>query len=423
MELIRHNATRLHYDLQLELNPERQIIAVRGSLVYHAPENQTERARFFLHRQFEIETLEGRRVYGYHFEKAPAISLPGFLADAAMLDIYFDPPLAAGETALIEFSYGGQLTDRTANPANVVSPDWTELGLYLPWYPCLYDKTMPALTFSLVVTAPEGITVASQGSALAQNGKYFFNWPYPTNDIVVAAGPHLRSYNFESESNRVLLHSATFGEKAIHALGEDLLWALERFAGWFGPVRPSEFTLIESPRSQGGGYARRGLAVLAGLSEREYLEQREMYLRYLAHEAAHAWWWNTPSNSWEDWLNESFAEYSALMAIRERFGQAAFDRWLERKREQANGALPLWEFDRADQSSAENRQRVENQLYHRGPVLLHHLAGQIGNRRFLDLCRAMQWSGVTETTHFLDLLEELEGKAVRSGMEAALKQH
>jgi hypothetical protein len=54
--------------------------------------------------------------------------------------------------------------------------------------------------------------------------------------------------------------------------------------------------------------------------------------------------------------------------------------------------------------------------------LLHHLAERIGYRRFLDLCRAMQWSGVQDTAHFLDLLEELENSDSRNWMEAALKQ-
>jgi hypothetical protein len=422
MEPLDHASTRLHYDLHLEIDPGKQHITVNGSLVYHAPENRTERARFFLHHQLDIESLAGRRVLGYHLEKVPPGPQPEFLADAALLDIYFDPPLSAGETALVQFAYHGTLTDWAETSTSQLSPDWIELGQSLPWYPYLYDGSTPNLTFSLQVTSPPGFTAASQGSSYQQEGKTFFNWAHPTNDIVVVAAPNLRRFTFESEANRVLLHTIQMDDAAVLSIGEDLLWTLERFAGWFGPIRPSEFTLIESPRPKGGGYARRGLVVLAGMEPHEYIEQRESCLRYLAHEAAHAWWWNAPATSWEDWLNESFAEYSALMAIRERFGQEAFDIRLRQKREQAAGTLPLWEFDRNGGLSSEDQQRVETQLYHQGPLLLHSLADQVGNRRFLDLCRGMQWSGVTGTSHFLDLLEELEGKPVRDWMEAALKK-
>ncbi len=217
------------------------------------------------------------------------------------------------------------------------------------------------------------------------------------------------------------LHSETFADETAHLLGEDLLWTLERFAGWFGPVRPNEFSLIESPRLKGGGYARRGLAVVSALDEKEYLNRRENYLHYLAHEAAHAWWWSAPSNSWEDWLNESFAEYSALMVIRERHGVETFNRLLDHKREQANGTPPLWRFNRTDTTTPEKQETVTAMLYHQGPILLNELADRIGNRQFIDLCRGMQWSGVQFTGHFLDLLEELEGKDVRGWMEAVLK--
>lgn len=60
-------------------------------------------------------------------------------------------------------------------------------------------------------------------------------------------------------------------------------------------------------------------------------------------------------------------------------------------------------------------------LYDKGPLLLHDLAERIGYLRFLELCRAMLWSGVTETSHFLALLEEVEDPETRRWMEERLK--
>ena len=427
MEQFTDNSTRVHYDLRLRLNPAGQEVGVSGSLVYHAAVDGLERVRFYLHRQFNIQRLSGRRVLGYHFEKYPKeVDYQPYFPEAGMLDIYFDPPLAAGSTGLVQFDYTGVITDWPLLSANIVTPDWVELGMYLPWYPLAFEETPANLTFTLQVMCPKEYQVASLGETERQGNIWYYNWPYPTNDIVVAAGPNLQTYPFESESNKVILHSATFKPETVALLGEDLLWTLERFAGWFGPIRPNMFNLIESPRAQGGGYARRGLVVLGGLNEGDYLSQREAYLRYLGHEAAHAWWFGAPAASWEDWLNESFAEYAALMAIRERYGVEAFNRRLERKREQVgqllpDGSLPLWGFDRNDTLTQEKQERVEAQLYHKGPLLLNDLAERIGYRRFLDLCRGMQWSGVTTTGHFLDLLQELEGEDVRAWMERALK--
>lgn len=410
----------LHYDLALDLDPRTGEIAVRGSAAYHSPLPRLERARFYLHRQFEIQRVEGARVLGYQFEELNGPGLP-FSPQAATLDVYFDPPLDRDETALINFEYSGIISQWSPESANRIVPDWAELGLYLPWFPFQYSGEPAGLTFTLKVRVPDGYQVASLGPSSYENGVWFFNWPHATTDIVVVASPDLKTRALVSAPNQVFLHTVSFSDEAAARLGEDMLWTLERFSGWFGPTRPADFTLIESPRALGGGYARRGLVVLAALNERDYAGQRQAYLRYLAHEAAHAWWWEAPTASWEDWLNESFAEYSALLAVRERFGDEAYQRFIERKRERGGDSLPLWGFERADISTLEKQAMVERVLYDEGALLLHDLAERIGQARFLAFCRARLWSGVERTEHLLDLLEEVEDADTRRWMEIRLR--
>jgi hypothetical protein len=411
----------LHYDLRLEIDPQSQFISVSGSVAYRSPQSRLERARFYLHKQLNIQSLEGKRVLGYQFETGSEPPLPN-LPQAAVLDVYFDPPLSSRDTVLIQFEYSGQITQWPTESPNVVSPEWVELGRYLPWFPLQYSSTPSDLTFTLQVSCPSDFQVSSYGRDTHQNGTWYFNWPHPTNDIVVVASTELAPRLFESETSMVHLATNSFGDQAAASLGEDMLWTLERLSGWFGPTRPSEMNLIVSPRLLGGGYARRSLVVLSGMNERDYLDQREAYLRYLAHEAAHAWWWQAPSTSWEDWLNESFAEYSALLVLRERFGSQVFDRFLERKRDRIPEHQPVWGFDRVSGDTPEKQATIERLLFDKGPLLLHALAERIGHRRFLELCRGMLWSGVVETAHFLDLLEELEGGSVRAWMETELNR-
>jgi len=411
----------LHYDLRLEIDPATQYLAASGSLVYHSPAVRLERARFYLHKQLGLHSLTGRRVLGYHHE-TDSHSPVSLMPQAAVLDIYFDPPLGQRNTALIQFEYQGHITNWPAESANVVTAEWAELGFNLPWFPFQYDGEPSNLTFTLKVVCPPGYQVSSFGRFANQDGAWFYNWSHPTTDIVVAVGRNLHNRLFESHPNRVFISTTTFSESTATHLGEDMLWTMERFSGWFGPTRPAEFTLIQSPRLLGGGYARRGMVVLSGIEEHDFLSQRQAYHRYLAHEAAHSWWWQAPLDTWEDWLNESFAEYSALLAVRERYGVNIFDRFLERKQERAAGLPPLWGFDRQGGTSTPEKQAaVDRMLYDRGPLLLHALAQRIGSQRFLELCRAMLWSGVTDTAHLLDLLEELEDKSTRQSMEDNLR--
>lgn len=411
----------LHYDLRLHIDPSTRYLSVSGSVAYHSPQPRLERARFYLHRQFNVQRLEGLRILGYHHEPSGEPQSP-FLPQAAVLDVYFNPPLNENETALIQFDYQGTLSDWPAESINVIGDDWAELGMFMPWYPLQYNGTPSNLTFTLKVSCPPGYQVSSYGRYTEEESGWFFSWPHPTNDIVIAVGKTLRPQKFESETNQVFVAASTFGEFAAAKAGEDVLWALDRFSGWFGPTRPKEFTLIESPRLLGGGYSRRGLVVLNGIHEHEYLGQREAFLRYLAHEAAHLWWWEAPTDHWEDWLNESFAEFSALLAIRERFGGDAYERFLQTKRERIQQLPPLWGFNRADTSTPEKQAFVDRMLYDKGPLLLDSLCERIGYQRVLSMCRAMLWSGVADTPHLMDLLEELEDGDTRRWMETRLKE-
>lgn len=411
----------LHYDLRLDLDPKSHFLSVSGSIAYHSPQNRLERARFFLHHQFEIQRIEGRRVLGYQFERMASPSHPT-LSQAAALDVYFSPPLRLDETVLISFAYQGTLTQWPAETANIVSADWVELGMYLPWFPLQFTDCPANLTFTLKVFCPSQYQVGSYGRGKILDGAWYFEWPHPTSDIVLAAGSSLKNTHFESDSNRVTLSSATLSQTEAAQLGEGLLWTLERYSGWYGRIRPNEMTVIESPRKLGGGYARRGLIVLAGQHNMRLRDEPAAFMRYLGHEAAHGWWWEAPSATWEDWLNESFAEYSALLALRERFGSEVFERFLLRKQERTSGTIPLWGFERRDLSSPEKQTLVERLLHDKGPLLLHALAQRIGNPRYLELCRARLWSGVTNTGHLLDLLEELEDAQTRRWFEAELKR-
>ncbi len=419
MEALPENAVRLHYDLKVHIDPATQWIAVSGSVIYHAQHDE-EKVRFFLHHQLEVEELSGAKITGYQYEK-DLVEPPPFAPQAGALDVYFDPPLRAGKTAAIQFEYDGRLDELPPAGINLMTINWVELGKEAAWYPMFYDGNLVELTYSLQVSCPEEYSPAGYGQTTQRSSTWGIQWNYPTSEILLAVGRDMQHALYESESNRVIFHAGRFSERAMQQMGEEMLWIMERLSGWYGPVRPAEFTLIESPRTTGGSYAAQGMIVIAGLSEADYLQQRPAYLRYLAHEAAHVWWRNAPTNTWEDWLNESFAEYSALMAVRERYGQEIFQRSLGRKREQAADLPALWQFKHELHPAPGGQSAVDRQLYQHGPLLLHALAEKIGNRQFLEVCRGMQWAGMRTTAQFLDILAELEGQPTRQWMEAQLR--
>jgi hypothetical protein len=67
----------------------------------------------------------------------------------------------------------------------------------------------------------------------------------------------------------------------------------------------------------------RGLINFGDMDDVAYGGNRETYARYLGHETSHMWWTGAPSEKWEDWLNGDFADNSALLVIREIFGEGS----------------------------------------------------------------------------------------------------
>ena len=372
----------LHYSLHLELDPTAQYLTVEGELVFLVPDDGMEEAVFFLHRQLDVARIDGDQVLSWEEDReteVPRIGMP----DARWLKVYFEEPLLEGEAVTLEFSYQGKVTEWNELSANVLTEDWVEIGLYLPWFP--WNDAYGDFTYDLQVLADEGWELRSAGDWQRSDYRegldsWQFAWNVPVNDIVVVASPDLKSASETVEDAAVDVHYVTISDSTASLIASDMLEALDAFTTWMENELPGRrLAIVESPRDVGGGYSRRGIIVLGGLEDEAYRSSREGYYRYLAHESAHLWWNQAPASTWEDWLNEGFAEHFALRAVRERFGEEAFQRRLETKRESARTAPPIQGLDRLDRSTPARAQGIQAALYDLAPLLLQQLEEPVGS--------------------------------------------
>ncbi|HZK10552.1 MAG TPA: M1 family aminopeptidase, partial [Clostridia bacterium] len=161
----------------------------------------------------------------------------------------------------------------------------------------------------------------------------------------------------------------------------------------------------------GGGYCRDKLIVLTtstdGSIENNIKdaspEQQIKTFRFIAHELAHLWWLKAESTSWEDWLNESFAEYSSLMATRDFYGEKEFLRLINLYKEKTLNLPAVRGIDRSDQDAF-------NVLYAKGPTLLYQLEIMIGAVAFKELLNNIHMKKINNTLDFLDELTLLTSK-------------
>ena len=407
-----------HYTINLKIAPQEQFLDARVALALHAPANGISHAEFFLHNQLVVAKVMGQKLAGYRFDQDSPSSIP-YLPECGVITLEFSEPLEKGERIELEFEYRGKITKWPEWSANIISDEWTELGLYFPWFP--YHPDDGDLTFSLDVECDPVYRMCSYGECVRHGDTWHTEWDQPTNDIVIALGKKLDKQSIQEENRVVRVNSVTLSQSTANMMLKDVSSILTCYAKWFSDQVPSQVSIIQSPREKGGGYTRRGLIVLGGLHDQQFVERREAYSRYLGHEIAHLWWWKAETTSWEDWLNESLAEYSALMIVREFFGQDSFDKRLADKQKTIEDTVPIWGFNRTDYSTKEKMKETEIILYNKGPVLLYELETRIGQKRFRAVCRQLISQNIASTHSFLQVLRGWEGDQVGDWMEKSLK--
>jgi aminopeptidase N len=122
-----------------------------------------------------------------------------------------------------------------------------------------------------------------------------------------------------------------------------------------------------------------------------------------------------PVDTWEDWLNEGFAEYFSLRAVRQRFGEEALGEIVQKKRERIQGLPPVRDVQRTSE-------QAHSVLYDKASLLLLDLAEEVGQAVFdavvREFCRLEQ----KDTGKFLKILERHAGEHAARELDCRLNQ-
>ena len=383
-------------ELRVKLDPAAQTLAGEAALTVRIAHPGTSELTWLLNGQFDVTSLQGPLVAGWSFSKT-----------AGLLKVRFPKPLGPADRVQFRLRYQGALSRWPEHSPNAFAPAWTELGRSVSWYPVRQDR-MPS-TFRLTVLGKPGQGLVSFGPFKGGQGLRTLDWNQPGMDLVLCVAPadHLRVWN---PVPRVRLVTLDLSEAAATRLGSALGQVMSALTLRLGPLEASSLTVVQSPRQDGGSYALPGFVVLTGLSDAQVSGGLEDILHQVALETAHAWWHGAPAGTWENWLNVSLSEFSALAVLRDVLGEPCFQRRIELKRRACEGLPPLWQFD---PGSGQAQSLMEN----KGVVLLAELEVFVGRERFSALCRELADRKVSRTGAFLDLLEARAGKAVRESFQ------
>lgn len=398
------------YKIDLKLDAKKQLLDANVDLTYYMEKDQTDSLTFLLHRNLSIKTLTCKNLVKYTFNTKDPLPFP-FTPEAGMLTIYLGKPLQKGETIQINLQYAGKIGIVSKWEVNRITEEWVELGMYTPWFP--YQPTIENLTYQVDVKIDPQYQVISMGKTKKIDNHWQILQESPKRDIIIMAAKKIHTKDIQKNGLSVdINYTAMSDSTAVDIIGGGL-WILENYRKWFGDIKAHRASIVIAPRSMGGGYARRGFVVLTQFEDVDYYQNRIGYFKYIAHEFSHLWWSKAPTASWEDWLNESFAEYSALIAVREKFGNEPFEDLIQEKRKKSKDLPAIKGIDRMNKNA-------HSVLYDKACVYLHELETEIGKDNFLKLLKQLTINKVNSTEQFLKVLMDLSGAEVLKKFEEKL---
>ena len=243
------------------------------------------------------------------------------------------------------------------------------------------------------------------------DGMWEMDQPWEGFDNVILASPVLKTRRMSDNGTTIEFIYTNFPDADAESALNCSYDALKFFRRLY-KIAGEENTYIKfslSASGTSGGYSRKNFITLNSGSFNEYI------LRNTAHEISHFWWNKAPVESWHDWLNESFAEFSALQYLRHARGEEAYAERVEMYREKTRRIRPIWGIDRADREA-------HTALYEKGSVLLADLLVRVGEEPFFDFLAAVIRARIADTPAFLDLAETRLGLENRNWIEQRLKQ-
>lgn len=216
-------------------------------------------------------------------------------------------------TTCLNFSYTGKISGWY----NLISENIIALNIYSAWYPILEDYPLD-IKKEVIIENLHDYTIVK---GIKDNK----NWYYNCNDFDcnILAAKDWNLISFEKLSPKLKIYSRNTNLKKT----EELSKSFESIIAYFTKLleipenneESNEIFNIVIPSIDEGGYCRDNLIVLSDLSDDKIAKDA-----FLAHECAHIWSKGANTHSWEDWLNETFAEILSLFYIKTKHGMISY---------------------------------------------------------------------------------------------------
>ena len=383
--------------IELEVDVDKKQITVSASMAAKVENNEFS---FYIGSSLTVDEISGE---GGSLEWQTEIESLEFRGPMRKVTV------TAVTDGIITAKYHGSVS----GAFNFIDPEAVALSFYSSWYPQGFPYADGAAD-QIRVT----ITGLSEYTVL--RGEYDGGdkaWTYhsvkddPTEDCnIIAFKP---GSVFTVSRDGVSLH---YLDEAEAGLAENILdYSLDALAYYNEVLYPDHkkeagnLNIVSFSYLKGveWAYSRAGLIVYGGLSDID----EDIFMKEGApHELAHFWANGADTSSWEDWLNETCANWSALLYLLHIGDQDAFDQLIEMYLEYSVNFPPIKTVDGGR----------PNGVHNKGTVLFYELYKEHGGEMIEKLLNIFVSLPEKNTESFINEVSSQIGNETADFLQAGL---
>jgi len=411
-----------HYDLDLTVYRDQDLglygVRVKGTMTFTALEDDVSLVKFALINSFSendqsykvksLKDSEGNRLDYLHSGDGLLVRLPKPLNKGEGFSMYIETE-GAVVNAIKQPPPSTSLTDQQSL-GNVVKLVNYRLPIQA-WFPSS-ENMSDYFTFDWVLRLPKPMVAATSGTLLSmvEEGKHNVHTIKEQVPVIFPAiifGRFAIAQNdpdYEKGETKIRIYTHPGQGKDAQSFIDEADGILKYYAHLFGRPYPyMELDMAQMPVGMGYAQAPSGLVQMTGevyISKTDLVNiygVSEPQLRdyFIPHELAHEWWGAMTGFSTRDqWVSETFAEFSAALYVEFRDQQKNDDptdisgytkrmeEWKIRRRgHKQDRTAPLWVGYRA------GRSKTQSTIYARGPLIMHLLRQNFGREAIIKAMR------------------------------------
>jgi hypothetical protein len=389
-----------HYSGTLRIQPDAGSLAASWAITVN--DTQQSEAQYVMRGTLENILVSGSAVQ--EFSITPMPDWDGFTA----INVTFVP--AEGEAGrVLEISYDGILfPEPLPNRINSITSDSVEMSVDGFWFP-MDTSFGRLLTADLAIEIGAGWQGVSTGDVTHDGDTLRIHNPAPFLDMAFTLA---RDFDI-TPGQAFTLYDLREGDLDTGRLATAAAACIDFLNTRFGQQTSLPHARFILTDREDSGYARQNYIALSSI-----VDHSDEYLTgFVCHELAHFWSHYANFNTVDNWLNEGLAVYVELLAVRDIYGEDAFQTMLERFARQLEGRdLPaVWQVGATDRGPY-------LVSYRKAPLALYQLETRIGSEAFMTFLHGYMTGVIRTTPDLLALLEGQQGADTRDWFEQVLAE-